>query len=340
MAFRHLRARLGYLLVLLVVAVGMAGAQPVTPADADLWQARRALFEYDRTQPLNATTGAWAEGARLVQERIEFDSPRGGRVAGVLVFPQNPQKPPPVVLFLHGLGGSKQDAAMAGTVLAASGWATLGLDAAGHGDRKQPEERFFGPEAGAAQTNVVQTVVDYRRAMDYLETREDVDASRIALVGASMGAMVGTIVTAVDDRVEAALLIVGGGGWATLVAESEHPVAAVLRQRLAQNAGARGLEDVDPVNYVGHISPRPVWMINGRQDRIVPPASAELLHEAAREPKRVVWYDGGHIPNLPALVQTFSEWMEQVLGAVPGAQERIPAEPAGEPVGAGAQAGQ
>jgi dienelactone hydrolase len=322
--------------VVLAILIGwwLLGLQPGGWADAEEWEARRALFQYDKAQPLNATTTIEAEGARIVQERIEFDSPKGGRVAGLLVRPRGQNKPR-VILFLHGLGGSKRDAQMVGAMLASKGYATLGLDAAGHGDRKQPEERFFDPQTGAGQSAVIQTVIDYRRAIDYLETREDVDAGGVAVLGASMGAMVGALVAAVDERVAAALLVVGGGGWAKLAASSQHPVAAHIRQRLEDPEFAKSLEQVDPANYVGHISPRPVWMVNGRDDKIVPPASAEALHQAAKEPKRVVWYEGGHIPDIPLVVRVISEWIDHCLSGsdeVTEATQReaVPATAAGQ----------
>lgn len=302
------------LVCLLSVPQRCAGAD-----EAAAWQTRRAQFDYDKSQALNATSELVAEGGRIVEERIEFDSPLGGRVAGAMVRPREGGKPR-VLLLLHGFGGSKQDAMMVGVVLAGKGWATLGLDAAGHGDRKMPKEAFLDPDTGAAQKAMIQTVVDYRRALDYLETREDLDSQGVGLIGASMGAMMGTLLAAVDDRISAALLIVGGGAWEKMVEASDHPVAVRFRERLADPVFAEELSNIDPVNYVAHIAPRPVWMLNGRQDQIVPPACAEALHAAACEPKRVVWYDGGHIPDISLAIRVLNEWIDQWMTTTAAAQ--------------------
>jgi len=52
---------------------------------------------------------------------------------------------------------------------------------------------------------------------------------------------------------------------------------------------------VDPETVIGAISPRPVLLINGALDPVVPPIHAERLYQAAREPKSlVVLPDTGH----------------------------------------------
>jgi cephalosporin-C deacetylase-like acetyl esterase len=51
---------------------------------------------------------------------------------------------------------------------------------------------------------VVDTVISYRRGMDYLATRADIDTSRIGLIEGSFGAHVGFLLTAMDHRVKAA----------------------------------------------------------------------------------------------------------------------------------------
>lgn len=276
------------------------------------WEQLRAQYDYDAAQPLNARAEVTARGARVVEERIEFDSPKGGRVAGLLLRPIGVEKPP-VVLFLHGLGGKKEDSRLMAPLLGSRGYAVFGLDAALHGERKVPEEDIMSPRGRVMYDGFIQTVVDYRRAMDYLESRDDVDASRIGLIGASMGAIMGSIVAAVDKRVDAALLVVGGGDWLGIVQTSTHPAAERLRKALDGAQLQEVIERIDPVNYVGHISPRPVWMVNGKQDQIIPARCAEALHNAAEEPKRVIWYDGGHIPDVKLIVKVVNDWIDECM---------------------------
>jgi hypothetical protein len=81
-------------------------------------------------------------------------------------------------------------------------------------------------------------------------------------------------------------LVVAFGDWPTCARECESP-----RQR---EIAATMTADVDPIYFVGHISPRPLLMQSGKTDHIIPPVVAEQLHTAAREPKSVRWYPGDH----------------------------------------------
>lgn len=56
------------------------------------------------------------------------------------------------------------------------------------------------------------------------------------------------------------------------------------------------LSPLNPDRWVGRITPRPLLLMIGRADPIVSPAAARLTERAAREPKTVVLYRGGHIP--------------------------------------------
>ena len=281
-------------------------AQPAPQPDA----ATPTPFDYDASQPLNAVVTETKEAPAAIEERIEFDSPKGGRVAGLLIRPKGAARPP-VVLFLHGLGGSKTDARLAATLLVPEKIAVLGLDAACHGDRKKEGEDFFSTDLANTRDHIIQSVVDYRRALDYLATRDDVDADTVGLIGASLGAILGSMVTASDQRIKTCLLIVGGGDWRTIVEKSQHPAAQRLREAIAGDVSA--LDDVDPTKWVARISPRPVWMLNGRQDKIIPQAAAQALYQAARDPKKIIWYDGGHMPPMPLIGRTIKQWLRKCL---------------------------
>ena len=54
------------------------------------------------------------------------------------------------------------------------------------------------------------------------------------------------------------------------------------------------LAPLDPVRYIGAASPRPVLLQFGRSDHYVPEAQANEFFAAAREPKKILWYDASH----------------------------------------------
>lgn len=273
-------------LMLLAIALAL----PVVAPAADDWDALRAIYDYDATAPLDVQLGETRSMGAYAVESLSFCGSGGERVPAVLIRPTAAERPP-CVLFLHGLGGSKRDAEFAAAALAPQGIAVLAIDAALHGDRAQGALELT-PDFAAVGGPLVRTVIDNRRAIDYIATRDDVNAARVVLVGVSMGAILGSVVAGVDERVDAAALLVGGGDWDQLLATSEHPLVQRLR---AAGAGPGMMAHVDPINFAGHISPRPVLLVNGTQDMIVPRAAAEALQAAVAEPREIIWYEGGHV---------------------------------------------
>jgi eukaryotic-like serine/threonine-protein kinase len=95
----------------------------------------------------------------------------------------------------------------------------------------------------AAEIEIKQ-IKDLKRSIDYLETRPDIDSKKLAYTGFSMGAGKGAIIPALEDRLKASILYVGGMG-----------------------TGSR--PEVDQINYVTRVK-IPTLMLNGKYDMIVP----------------------------------------------------------------------
>jgi dienelactone hydrolase len=133
------------------------------------------------------------------------------------------------------------------------------------------------------------------RAVDYLETRPDIDTKRLAYYGISWGAEVGAIMTAVEKRFKAAVFAAGGCD------------------------NAKVLPEVDPMNY----APRaklPVLMINGRYDFMIPLETCQeplfKLLGAAPQDKKHVLFDTGHAPPQLPVMKEALDWLDKYLGPV------------------------
>lgn len=219
-------------------------------------------------------------GTRAV--RFEYTS-RGDAVPGLLLLPAEGRGPWPLVLLVHGAGGSKEspylDAARLPWVRA--GVAVAAIDLPLHGERasaKLTEGLLAGLAApgGPREPHVAllwrefvrQSVHDLHRALDALATWREIDAERIAFAAFSLGAMLGALYAPTDPRLRAAALALGGGGF--------------------------GPPELDPARHVARFAPRPLLFVNAERDERIPRASAERLHAAAGEPKQVLWFDSGH----------------------------------------------
>lgn len=260
-------------------------------APAVSWNELKAKYaDYGKTP---VVTEEPKEDADYKLSSVTFTNAKGDTVKGLFLRPKK-EGVYPVALLLHGYNSDKETMVkFFGRPLAAKGIACLALDAFQQGERKK--ETADGPGGSAFLTILRNTIPDWRQALDYLETRKDVDSKRIGVFGYSMGAMMGSILTAVDSRIKAATLCVGGDFTAPMVVKLPAPA------RLEVAAACPSL-------FVGYISPRPVLLVNAKADKTVGKEMAERLHAAAKEPKTILWVEGGHIISGPD-AEKAREWL-------------------------------
>jgi len=147
----------------------------------------------------------------------------------------------------------------------------------------------------------------------------------IGLLGYSMGGAVSISVGADDSRIAAVCTDSAFADPQALVGERVRsalkvPAAVVMMPviaLLARRTGAR-LTDFRPVLAVGRIAPRPLLLIHGEDDVLVPIHHAELLYEAAGEPKELwrlpgVGHVGAYFADRPAYVASVTGFFRQAL---------------------------
>jgi fermentation-respiration switch protein FrsA (DUF1100 family) len=132
-----------------------------------------------------------------------------------------------------------------------------------------------------------------RGAGVWLAARQTVDARRMVLVGVSYG--VPFAAAAGADTIFRAVALHHGGAGLALLLRTNLPIENGLLRGGVAGFGAWYLRALEPARHVPRISPRPLLLINGTDDRIVPRASAEALLAAARQPVRQIWLPHGHL---------------------------------------------
>jgi len=150
-----------------------------------------------------------------------------------------------------------------------------------------------GPQA--LRDLLIQRTKDLQRTVDYLVTRDDIDPHALAYFGLSLGAVVGPISTAVEDRFAASILVSGN-----------------LRD-------LPGTPEVSPLNFVPRVRV-PTLMINGRQDFMAPYETSQVpLFEMLGTPeadKALRTFDTGHVPDNRDVIRESNAWLDRYLGPV------------------------
>lgn len=132
-------------------------------------------------------------------------------------------------------------------------------------------------------------------ALDYLANRGDVDPERIILLGVSFGSIFITNLGALDPRPDAVVLIYGGGDLPFLARHNLRNRPWWIPSWLIGPLVRAFLGEFEPLARVEEITPRYFLMISSRQDDMFPPSSALALFEQAREPKKLIWHETGHM---------------------------------------------
>jgi predicted dienelactone hydrolase len=162
-------------------------------------QAELSLFAYDVSAPLNLTKTVESTNNGVEVSGISYDSPAGGRVAGVLVNPVNRSGLRPGVILMHGMPSNARALTDQARTLAQYGAVVIAIDApfvrrTGSGLRMIKQDR----------EEQIQLMKDLQRAVDVLRARPDVDATRIAYMGFSYGGGVGALFAGSERRIKAA----------------------------------------------------------------------------------------------------------------------------------------
>jgi pimeloyl-ACP methyl ester carboxylesterase len=305
-------SRLSALVIDVLLFPGLVAAASAQQ-DEVTYEDLAATYEYSADLSLNAE---WDEPLEANGEpvRVEFDSLGDVRVPALVGLPSADaygDGPYPAVIFGHGLGGSKDEPAYKSAlmILLQNGFAGIIIDFPVHGERADQDlEELADGGLGDLEADqmlgylqqvtdgTTQAVKDLRRATDLLLTIDQVDPDRIGYAGVSLGAILGTVFSGVDDRLACTALIVGGADWAEILANSQLTETARDRGNLDPHALASLLQSSDPKYFAPHIS-APTLLIFGGQDQVVPYEPAgKLLAELVPEPKQVVVYqESGHM---------------------------------------------
>jgi alpha-beta hydrolase superfamily lysophospholipase len=157
-------------------------------------------------------------------------------------------------------------------------------------------ERKAGVQRGAAgyRDMNIQWGKDFFRAVDYLETRKDIDLQKLGYYSLSMGAYFGPIPVALEPRIKVAVFASGG-----------------LRYGFSPQ--------IQPMNFAPHVKV-PVLLVNGKDDFAVSGEERQRFYDLLGTPaplKKHVVLEGGHVPqDIRGLFREVLAWYDTHLGVV------------------------
>lgn len=298
--------RRALLLVCVLVLAGCGGKEASREAAdapaATLPSEFLDLYEYDSSAPFDVQEEKAEEKDGATVHTISYAGP-ADRITAFLVIPAG-DGPFPAVLFMPGAPGARYTFFTESIELAKHGIASLSPDP----PYARPPIKDVVEFTPSDRDGIVQEVVEMRRAIDLLVSREEIDPNRLGYVGFSWGGSLGAIFAAVERRVGAFVLM------------SAIPRLSADMRQLGEERGATGdlsryeesMKPIDAVNYLPHIAPNALFLQFGQEDTRPSPTDGREVETTASAPKKALWYEGGHELNSQARAER-EKWLAQRL---------------------------
>lgn len=236
----------------------------------------------------------------------------------------------PAVIVLHILGGDFPLSRLFCNRLAQQGVAALFVKMPYYGPRRGEGigRRMISVNPDETVEGMTQAVLDIRRAVVWLGSREEVDDDQIGVFGISLGGITGALAATAEPKLQNICLLLAGGdiGKVALDAVKLRAGQGELPKALGDKESlVKKLALIDPVTYAANARGRRILLLNAKDDEVIPRACTEALHKGLGEPE-IVWYSGGHYSVIRHLFGAMDR-VANFFAAVDGAGEAIEINP-------------
>jgi serine/threonine protein kinase/dienelactone hydrolase len=275
------------------------------PVSDPIFQVYKEQFSYDNMD-LNDRVEFRKESNDWFQDKITYDAAYGGeRIIAYLFLPKNAKPPYQTIIYFPGSGSvhtrssvnleSYDEYKVFLSFLVKSGRAVLFPVYKATFERGNSELAELHEEDWSSRKYtelLIQVTKDFKRSIDYLETRWDIDLTKLAYQGMSWGGMYGAIIPAVEERIHANIMLSGG---------------------LTDD----GRPEVKQINYVTRVK-IPTLMLNGRYDTGFPVDSSikplfDLLGTSPKN-KYLKLYESDHVVPRNEMIKEILSFLDHYLG--------------------------
>lgn len=289
--------RLPFFLLVFVLCVGNTVAQVKSFTDL------ARMYEYEPKAPLDVKEVSAEDRGWVKVYKLSYSGVGRGRVPAHLVVPAGRGRFAAVV-YAPCCDGNVRPFLEEALELARMGAVSLLIDWNAE-NRPGYQPKGAGPPRGAAggaddRDEMIKMVVEFRRGVDLLLSRPDVDAKRIGFIGHSTGGRVASILSGVEKRIKAVVVMASQISATEAWRSNDNPRIVKLRESLPKEEFEQYLEaiaPVDAIHYVKRATPTALLLQFGRQDDSPNERQARLYCDVASEPKTFKLYDARHHLN-------------------------------------------
>jgi len=261
-----------------------------TPSDAHVLELGRGALRYGELVRWTESEVGGLDTARFVEPELIRYPTLDGRDIPAFVYQPEGKGPWPVLVYIHGGPEGQYRPGFSGTFqmwVSKLGVAVVAPNVRGSNGYGRD---YVNLDNGYQRED---SVKDIGALLDWIATRPDLDASRVAVYGGSYGGyMVLACATHYSARLRAAIDLVGISNFVTFL-ENTQPYRQDLRRvEYGDERDPRMrafLERISPNNHVQKIT-IPMLVVQGQNDPRVPVTESEQIVKALRAGGKAVWY--------------------------------------------------
>ena len=238
--------------------------------------ANKALHPVAKRKPLDI----WPDQYKLPFENVYFKTEDGVQIKGWFI--PNPSSDKTIIL-MHGWGMNRGDVFKNTYFLHDLGYNLMYFDF-----------RALGESGGTVSSIGYLEVKDLQAAIQFLKDTRPFACEKIGLYGLSMGGMVAICEAAQNPEIKCVVAEAAYYSFRRVVSRwawvhnkvPYFPLMPIVLHYMRRNLAANP-ERYSPKYNIPKIAPRPVFIIHGRYDNLVPAAQAKMLFKCAGEPKEI-----------------------------------------------------
>jgi pimeloyl-ACP methyl ester carboxylesterase len=218
----------------------------------------------------------------LRYEKVSFKTADGLTLKGWFMKAPEGDKAPALIMC-HGWGDNKGEL-LKKTAFLAESFNLLYFDFRSHGDSE-----------GDFTTIGCCEVVDFHAAVEFLRRTHPALLKKLGVFGLSMGAAVSTMAAFEHAEVRAVALespftdyrqVVKQWAWNNFFVPY-FPLVMITLWLLRLRARRPEVDTYSPIRFVGKLAPRPLFIVSGSEDSLMPERDVRALFAAAAEPKQL-----------------------------------------------------
>lgn len=202
-------------------------------------------------------------------------------IPSIIFKPSNGDGLIPTIIHYHGWSSNKEKQRMRAYILASLGYQVVLPDAIYHGERSPLENYDTENAISYFWDTVFQNLDESGSFIDELISKYKADPARIGVMGHSMGGITGAGIFVHEPRIKALAVLNGTGAWENFNEILKTSLESIKELGYMEEVEER-IRKLDPINNLDKIEDRPMILLHGVEDVVVPIKTQEYFYERVR----------------------------------------------------------